>query len=312
MVDAGCDAFYFGGTAFGARAYANNLSPKEAEQACSYAHSRGVLAYLTVNTLIKNIELDRLVSYLKEYVRCGIDAVIVQDFSLFPIIRENFKDIKIHASTQMSIASPYGARFVMELGADRVVTAREISIAEIADIYDATGIEIETFIHGALCVSYSGQCLMSSMIGGRSGNRGRCAQPCRLSYGVYDDANKRRALRGDYPLSPKDLCGIEHIPKLSEAGVYSFKIEGRMKQTEYAAGVTRIYRKYLDRFLSDGAEHYRVEKKDMEALLDLGNRSGFTDLYYHADNGDEMISYTSPSHSHKKSKKKAASHGKRS
>ncbi len=304
VIDAGADAVYFGGSSFGARAYAKNLDVHDAETAVRYAHQRGRKAYLTLNTLLKQQEMESvLYPYLKTYYELGIDAVIVQDYGIFCMARDYAPDLKLHISTQMNTCSSYGAQFLSEAGADRIVTARELSIDEIKRIYEDTGIEIECFVHGALCVCYSGQCLMSSMIGGRSGNRGKCAQPCRLPYSVYEDREDKAAkkLPGSYPLSPKDLCGIEHIPALSDAGVYSLKIEGRMKGAAYAAGVVAIYRKYVDMFLKDGAEKYRVKKQDMEKLLSLGNRNGFTSTYYEKQNDPSMISYITPSHKHEES-----------
>lgn len=303
VIDAGADAVYFGGSAFGARAYAKNLSPNEAEPALRYAHSKGKKAYLTVNTLLKNDEIIYdLYPYIRTYYELGIDAVIVCDHGVFTFIRDHFPDLKLHISTQMNTCSVFGAAYLADEGADRIVTARELSIQEISDIYEKTGIEIECFVHGALCVCYSGQCLMSSIIGGRSGNRGRCAQPCRLPYKVYRGKD-RVDTPGDYILSPKDLCGIRHIPELSEAGVYSLKIEGRMKQADYAAGVVSIYRKYVDMYLTNGKGAYKVSKKDMDALMALGNRNGFTDSYYSKQNDTAMISFVSPSHKHEDNKK---------
>ncbi|MCR5053351.1 MAG: U32 family peptidase [Lachnospiraceae bacterium] len=295
VVDAGADAVYFGGEKFGARAYAENFSVKEAEKCISYAHVRGKKAYLTVNTLLKNTEMEReAYDYLKAYYEVGIDAYIVQDMGVFAMIKDCFPEAHIHASTQMTIANRYGAKLLKDMGAHRVVTSRELSLNEIKNIHENSGIEIESFVHGALCVCYSGQCLMSSVIGQRSGNRGRCAQPCRLPYkaeGVTDS-------KGDYILSPKDFCAIDHIPKMLLSGVYSFKIEGRMKQLSYAAGVTAIYRKYMDMALNavDKKAEYKVSDKDHERLMDLGNRSGFTDTYLFMHNSEDMITYKAPFH----------------
>lgn len=303
VIDAGADAVYFGGSAFGARAYATNFTLESAEASIRYAHARGKKAYLTVNTLLKNLEMEKeLYPYLKSYYEMGLDAVIVQDYGVFTMVRDYFPELALHCSTQMSLCTPYGASFLQQQGAHRVVTAREISLAEIKDIYDATGMEIETFVHGALCVSYSGQCLMSSMIGGRSGNRGRCAQPCRLNYDVTDANGKKMRLPGAYPISPKDLCGIADLPALSEAGVYSLKIEGRMKQGDYAEGVVAVYRKYVDQYLSNPSAPYQVEKEDMDILFGLGNRNGFTNSYYYKRNGTELISFTDSAHRNQKQK----------
>lgn len=312
VIHAGADAVYLGGSQFGARAYANNLTEEELKNAIDYAHLHGRKLYLTINTLLKERELEgQLYSYLLPYYEQGLDAVIVQDIGVLSFLRREFPDLDLHASTQMAVASRYGAELVKSLGASRIVTPRELSFAEIRDIYDHTEIEIESFIHGALCYCYSGQCLMSSMIGGRSGNRGRCAQPCRLPYEVCDGKKKPLPLgqklreKEIYPLSPKDLCTIEWLPQLVESGIFSFKIEGRMKQAEYAAGVVSVYRSYFDRYLDllgkygemeTARAHYQVAKEDMQKLYDLGNRSGFTDGYYRRKNGREMITFQKPNH----------------
>ncbi|WP_406545124.1 U32 family peptidase [Pseudobutyrivibrio sp.] len=298
VVNVGADAVYFGGDLFGARAYAKNFTMEEAAEAIRYAHIHGARAYLTVNTLLKNTEIERrLYTYLKDYVNAGIDAFIVQDFGVFSFIREYFPDTHIHISTQASLCTKYGAKFFEDLGAKRIVTAREISTSEISAIHEyCPDLEIESFIHGALCVCYSGQCLMSSILGGRSGNRGRCAQPCRLPYDAFDDAGNKLNKKGQFILSPKDFCTINHLPEMIEAGVNSFKIEGRMKQLEYATGVVSVYRHYIDEYLYRGAKNYSVSESDIQKLLDYGNRSGFTDLYLHKHNGPEMITFEAPSH----------------
>lgn len=292
---AGADAVYFGGEMFGARAFAKNFTMDEGCEAIRYAHLYGKSAYLTVNTLLKNVEIERhLYEYIRTYYEAGIDAVIVQDMGVFSMLHSYFPELPLHASTQMTITGVDGAAFLQKLGATRIVTARELSIAEIHNIYEKTGVEIETFIHGALCVCYSGQCLMSSMLGGRSGNRGRCAQPCRLPYTLWDERGKKCSMLGEYLLSPKDLCGIEQIKALAEAGVYSFKIEGRMKQKEYAAGVVSLYRKYMDAYLE--GKDVVVSKADQKRIFDLGNRKGFTQAYFTKQNDPNMITYTKPSH----------------
>ncbi len=298
VVGAGADAVYFGGDLFGARAFAKNFTAAEAEEAIRYGHLYDCSSYLTVNTLLKNVEVERkLYDYLKYYYEVGLDAVIVQDLGVMEFVRHYFPDLEIHASTQMTVTEAHGAKFLQEQGVTRVVTSREISIPEIRSIYDATGMEIETFVHGALCVSYSGQCLMSSMLGGRSGNRGRCAQPCRLPYTLLDDKKNQCKMPGEYVLSPKDLCGIDYVKELADAGVYSFKIEGRMKQVNYATGVVSMYRKYADAYLEE--RDTTVSNNDHRVLFDLGNRCGFTDTYFHKQNDKSMITYQKPSHEKK-------------
>ena len=294
VLNAGADAVYVGGGQFGARAYANNFSEEELLRAIDEAHIHGKQLYLTVNTLLKEEELEaQLYDYLRPYYEQGLDAVIVQDMGAFQFIREYFPKMDIHTSTQMTICNRYGAEMMKELGATRVVTAREMSFAEIRDIADHVDIEIESFVHGALCYCYSGQCLLSSMLGGRSGNRGRCAQPCRLPYAVLDE--KHREYKKDaYVLSLKDMCGIKDLRGLADAGVYSLKIEGRMKQIPYAAGVVSYYRKYIDLFLS--GQETQVSEGDYRAVLALGNRCGFTDGYYHRHNGSDMVTFTKPNY----------------
>lgn len=308
---AGADAVYLGGAMFGARAYANNLSQEELLRALDYAHLHDKKIYLTVNTLMKQQELeDRLLPYLEPFYKAGLSAVIVQDFGAFEAIKEAFPGLHIHASTQMTVTGAAGAKLLKEAGASRVVTARELNLAEIKAIHDNCDIEIESFIHGALCYCYSGQCLLSSFQGGRSGNRGRCAQPCRLLYtpqtsdmprtkgkGLRGDENRQKDSNGSaYLLSPKDMCGLTVLPDIIEAGVYSLKIEGRMKNVNYAAGVTGIYRKYVDHYLEYGREGFKVEDSDINDLMDLYNRGAFTTGYYNNTKGREMISLKRPNH----------------
>lgn len=290
-VAAGADAVYMGGARFGARAYAQNADQDEMIAAIEYAHLHGCRLYMTVNTLFKENELGELYEYLLPYYKAGLDGVIVQDLGALSFIREHFPEIELHASTQMTITSVYGAKELKRLGCCRVVPAREVSLEEIRRIYDETGMDIETFVHGALCYCYSGQCLMSSLIGGRSGNRGRCAQPCRLPYRVYEQENGTAVNKEDQKcvLSMKDLCTLDILPQILEAGVFSLKIEGRMKSPRYTAGVVRIYRKYLDRYLEYGSEGYYVEPEDKKELLDLFDRGGFTSGYYTRHNGRDMI-----------------------
>ena len=291
---AGADAVYIGGSRFGARAYADNAESESLLDAIDYAHLHGKKLYLTVNTLLKEQEMDELYEYLLPFYRQGLDAVIVQDFGVFRRVREWFPDLAIHASTQMIMSGELSAEKLKELGATRIVTPRELSLDEIRSIHKSCDLEIESFVHGALCYCYSGQCLFSSIAGGRSGNRGRCAQPCRMAYSVEQNGKVILPQQKGYILSPKDLCTIEILPKLIEAGVYSLKIEGRMKKPEYTAGVVSIYRKYLDRYLANPKAPYRVSEADKKHLLGLFNRKGFTDGYYTRHNGTSMITYTAP------------------
>ena len=289
VIEAGADAVYVGGSKYGARAYANNFTEEELLEAIDYVHLRGKKLFLTVNTLFKNDEInDGLYEYLLPYYERGLDAVIVQDFGVIAYIKQYFPELPIHTSTQMTVTGAEGALFLKKLGVERVVLARELSIAEMKAIYDATGVELEAFVHGALCYSYSGQCLFSSMLGGRSGNRGRCAQPCRLPYAVLDE-KKNEIKKESYILSLKDLCGIEYLKSLREAGVFSLKIEGRMKQASYAAGVVSYYRKYIDL-------EKNISREDMQHLYELGNRCGFTQEYFKQKNDKSMITFEKPSY----------------
>ena len=288
---AGADAVYIGGSRFGARADADNLDEKMLCRAIDEVHLCGKKIYLTVNTLLKQQELEKeLYDYLKPYYMCGLDAVIVQDYGVLRCVRRWFPDLPVHCSTQMTITGPLGAKLLEEQGVTRIVTARELSLQEINKIHQATNLEIESFVHGALCYCYSGQCLFSSMIGGRSGNRGRCAQPCRLPYQISDKGRMLNGKQNAFALSPKDMCTIELLPEILEAGVTSLKIEGRMKKPEYTAGVVGIYRKYLDLCLED-PEAYRVEEKDLKALAAIYNRDGFNKGYYQIRNGRSMMAF---------------------
>lgn len=280
VIESGADAVYVGGSMFGARAYANNFTEEELLEAIDFAHLRGVKVYLTVNTLIKNSEFSKLYDYLLPYYKRGLDAVIVQDLGVVKAIHEYFPSMEIHTSTQMTVTGADGVRFLSQFGVTRVVMAREVSLAEMKRIHEETGMELEAFVHGALCYSYSGQCLFSSILGGRSGNRGRCAQPCRLPYTV-------EGKKDEYILSLKDMCGIKALDKLHDAGVYSLKIEGRMKQLEYACGVVKYYRSYIDSMKP-------VIDADYDRIKALGNRCGFTDRYYFDHNGSDMVTYVKP------------------
>lgn len=294
-LNAGADAVYLGGERFGARAYADNFDADQVVRALHIAHFYGKKIYLTVNTLLKERELAELSDYLAPFCEAGLDVVIVQDFGVFCHIRDRFPNLPLHVSTQMSVTGARGAAFLKDQGACRIVPARELSLEEVRKIKDETGVEVECFIHGAMCYCYSGQCLFSSILGGRSGNRGRCAQPCRLPYEIYD--GEKRLSGSHYPLSLKDMCTLEYLPRLLEAGIDSFKIEGRMKRPEYAAGVTAIYRKYIDLYEREGAAGYQVDPADLDRLRRLYIRSEIQTGYYERHNGKEMITLDAPGYS---------------
>ena len=286
--EAGADAVYIGGSRFGARAYADNPGEEELLELIDDLHLRSKKIYLTVNTLLKEEEVsEELYTYLAPYYEAGLDAVIVQDPGVMQFILREFPEMAVHASTQMTITGPSGAQMLEKHGVTRVVPARELSLQEIRAIREATGLEIECFVHGALCYCYSGRCLFSSMLGGRSGNRGRCAQPCRLPYTVSDRTGKLNGSDEQYMLSPKDMCTVDLLPEIVAAGVTSLKIEGRMKKPEYTAGVVSIYRKYLDQTLAGSFKG--VTKRDRQILFDLYNRDGFHQSYYKQHNGKQMM-----------------------
>ncbi|MGF7145717.1 putative protease [Anaerotaenia torta] len=303
-MNAGCDAVYIGGSSFGARAYANNLDENTLLDAIDEAHIRGKKLYLTVNTLLKEKEhRGKLYGFLEKFYRQGLDAVIIQDMGVLHFIHEYFPELTIHASTQTTLTMAQGANLLKPYGVTRLVTARELSLQEIRAIRDNTDLEIETFVHGALCYCYSGQCLMSSMIGGRSGNRGRCAQPCRMTYQFYSGKKKLSSDQEKYLLSPKDINTLAYIPELMEAGINSLKIEGRMKRPEYAAMVSNLYRSYADLYLERGKEYYNDHihsesfRRDMQKLQDLYNRGGFSEGYGKTYHGKAMMSLSRPNHS---------------
>ena len=281
-LNAGADAVYLALSDFGARAYAKNFSRDELKEALEISHILKKKIYLTVNTLLKDKEFERLYDILEEPYRYGLAAVIVQDAGVMSYIHRNFPLLPIHVSTQAAVTSSDGCEIYKSLGVTRIVPARELSLNEIKKLADETQLEIECFIHGSMCYSYSGKCLLSSFIGGRSGNRGRCAGPCRL---MYD---------GAYPLSLKDMCTIDMIGELAEAGISSFKIEGRMKSREYVYGVTSIYRKYIDRFWNEGRTD--VDASDRRDLISYYTRSGNCSGYYHVHNNRNMITPDSPAY----------------
>ncbi len=288
----GANAVYVGGKQFSARQFAQNLDMDQLKEIIDYAKLRNVKVYVTVNTLVKNNEMDGFVSYIDQLSTIGVDAIIVQDFGVAGVVKRNFPMMTLHASTQMSAHSQYDVAFLKSCGFKRVVLARELSLEEIAIITKAVDIEIETFVHGALCVSYSGQCLMSSIIGGRSGNRGRCAQPCRLPYILTKDGMDITDNENAYLMSPKDIQTLDLIPEVIAAGVHTFKIEGRMKAPEYIASVARIYNKYINLALED--KDYKVDKEDEEELLTVFNRGGFTEGYFSQKPGKSMMAVDSP------------------
>lgn len=290
-ISAGADAVYLAGSQYGARAYADNFSTGELLACIRYAHLLRKKVYLTVNTLVKEAELDNLPVFLNPLVQEGLDGVIVQDFGVLGRIRECFPKLALHASTQMSVTGRHGAMLLKRLGIERIVPARELSLEEVRSLKRETGLEIECFIHGAMCYSYSGQCLFSSILGGRSGNRGRCAQPCRLPYRMTEGEFSGKEC---YPLSLKDMCTLEILPLLMEAGIDSFKIEGRMKRPEYAAGVTALYRKYMDLCLE--GKDAAPSKQDLNKLKELYVRSEVGTGYYFQGNGREMITLRSPAY----------------
>ena len=295
-VQAGADAVYLGGSQFGARAYADNFTEASLIEAIEYAHIYGVKVYLTVNTLFRNEELLQLYDYLAPFYEAGLDAVIVQDFGAMKKIAEWFPKLPIHASTQMTVTTPYAYELLQRYGVTRVVPARELSMEEIAALKQGGHVpEVEVFVQGALCYCYSGQCLMSSFLGGRSGNRGRCAQPCRLPYEVSSLDGETIRTKGSYLLSPKDLCGLEAVPELIQAGVDSFKIEGRMKKPEYVAATTRGYRKIVDACMNGTYSKKLVESVRKE-MAEIFNRGGFTNGYYNKNNGEDMMSVNTPGH----------------
>ncbi|MFI3207666.1 MAG: DUF3656 domain-containing protein [Eubacteriales bacterium] len=285
----GADAIYVGGNKFGARANAENFSTEDLKQAIDLVHLHGKQLYLTINTLLKEDELkSELYDYLLPLYIHGIDAVIVQDLGVLEFVKEHFPGLPIHGSTQMTITNLLGAKFLARQGVERVVTSRELSLEEVRDIAKQTNLDIESFVHGALCYSFSGQCLYSSMLGDRSGNRGQCAQPCRLPYTVDGKTN--------YFMSLKDICTLHEIPELIQAGVFSFKIEGRMKKPEYVASVTAMYRKYVDMYFEKGEKGFKVSREDVDQLRDIFNRGDFHEGYWKHHNGMEMITNDKPSH----------------
>lgn len=296
-VQNGADAIYLGGSRFGARAFAGNFDEEELKEAIRYAHTYGVKIYVTVNTMIYEEEFDEVMRYIRFLYEENVDAVIVQDIGIARSIHAMFPSLELHASTQMHIHNIAGVAEMVELGFARVVLSRECTLEEIKAIHEAyPDLELEVFCYGALCVSFSGQCLFSSMIGGRSGNRGECAQGCRLPYELYKEENGRIEkieTKGDYLLSPKDLNAISFVSEMLEAGVYSFKIEGRMKRPEYVASAVSYFRKSLDAGMNQ--QSYQLSKEEEKELLSVFNR-GFTKGHLKEVRGSALMSQERPNH----------------
>ncbi|MFL0247933.1 U32 family peptidase [Candidatus Clostridium stratigraminis] len=288
-VQSGANAVYLGGNKFSARAYASNFDDENMINAVNYSHLYGVKIYITINTLLKENEIKEALEYTNFLYKIGVDALIIQDTGLAYLVKTNFPDFEIHASTQMTVHNGEGALFLKSLGFNRIVLSRELSLGEIGHISKDLKLDTEIFIHGALCICYSGQCLMSSIIGGRSGNRGRCAQPCRLPYTLINKATQRE--KSAYLLSPKDMCTLEDIEKVIESGTSSLKIEGRMKRPEYVAGVVDIYRRAIDGVYEGKEFDFAEEKKK---LLKLFNREGFSKAYFFGNTGKDMMAYNFP------------------
>ncbi|MFA7467967.1 MAG: peptidase U32 family protein, partial [Desulfotomaculaceae bacterium] len=293
-VQNGADAVYLGGRQFNARRGADNFDIKELAEVIEYAHMRGVKVYVTVNILLADTELREAIRFLHAIYNAGADAAIVQDVGLIRLARLVVPELELHASTQMTAHNLPGVEFLRDAGLKRVVLAREMNLDSVRHIRERAGVQLETFVHGALCICYSGQCLMSSMIGGRSGNRGRCAQPCRLEYRLVDKDGKPVADAGqwgEYLLSPKDLNLSDYIPRLMAAGIDSFKIEGRMRRPEYVATVIRIYRELIDRALDGG--DFAVTGEETVDLAQIFNR-GFSTGYFFGNPGQNLMSYKRP------------------
>lgn len=285
-VENGADAVYLGGNAFNARISADNFDIENMEKAVDFCHLRGVKVYVTLNTLMRDDQLKPALKYAKILYEIGVDALIIQDLGLGQLIRETMPDFEMHLSTQGTIFGPGGANLVKKLGYSRVVLAREMSLEEIKRLCDKSKIETEVFVHGALCFCFSGQCQLSRSFGGRSGNQGVCAQPCRLPYHFAGEDEQK------YHLSPKDLSLIDHLEELIKIGVNSLKVEGRLKSPEYVATITRIYRKYIDKFSQNGS--YQISTDDRQDLLQIFNRGKFTDAYLRGNSGDSLMALEFP------------------
>lgn len=283
-IQSGADAVYIGGTKFGARHSAKNFTIGDIRKQTEYCHLYGVDVHVAVNTLIKEKELSEVIEYARELNDAGVDALIIQDIGAAKLIHKALPDMPLHASTQMTVTSLDGVKYLEDMGFSRVVLARELNKKEIETICAGAKAEIETFVHGAICMCYSGQCLMSSILGGRSGNRGRCAQPCRLNYTMLENG---KSCGSAYALSPRDMAYVRHLNELRDIGVSSLKIEGRLKRAEYVSAVVGVYRKYIDNAVE-------VSKQDMRELHDAFSRSGFTDGYFTGNLGAPMMSHKNP------------------
>ena len=291
-VNAGADAIYMGGPLFSARAYAKSSEEEQLLKSIEFCRLRDVRVFMTLNTLIREREFERLGDYIRPYYEAGLDGIIVQDLGVMRFIKHEFPKLELHVSTQAAVTGSHYAGLLKKAGASRIVLARELSLKEIRQIYEDTGAELEVFAHGALCYSLSGQCLLSSFIGGRSGNRGRCAGPCRLPFEVIRKERDAVVLNNEkeqYVLSMKDLCTVERLKEMLDAGVYSFKIEGRMKSPLYVAAVTSVYRKYLDIAMDKDTKKYMVKDLDYKLLSEVFERGGYTNGYLNHENGREMI-----------------------
>lgn len=291
-VEAGCDAVYLSGNCFGARAFAKNFSNDELVFAIKYCHLYGVRVYVTVNTLVYDNEVKEFMEYIDFIHKNNVDAIIIQDLGMFDLVRKTFPNLEIHSSTQMHIHNLDGTQLMERLGAKRVVLARETSIDQIKYIKDNSNIELEIFVHGALCISYSGQCLMSSLIGGRSGNRGQCAGSCRLKYDVIDELGNKLN-KDDYPLSTKDLNTLSYVGKLIDLGIASLKIEGRMKSSEYVYTVVSLYREAIDSYYRNGVVY--IDNNKLVKLRKIFNRKYTKGFLFNADNNDIINGYR-PNH----------------
>lgn len=290
-IEGGCDAVYLSGTMYGARSFAANFTNEQLEEAITYAHLYGVKIYVTINTLIYEAEVKNFLSYVDYLVSIHVDAVIVQDIGMMDLLRGLYPELEIHASTQMHIHNLEGAKLLESLGIKRVVLARETPIELVSEIRKETSIELEIFVHGALCISYSGQCLMSSLIGGRSGNRGTCAQCCRQPYVL--SSNGKKINKDDYLLSAKDLNTLEYLPQLIELGVDSLKIEGRMKRPEYVYFVTSLYRKAIDTYVETGK--IEITNQELETLKKIFHR-GFTKGFLFHEENNQFVNEYRPNH----------------